>query len=167
MTETVAEPCCARCGCTQAEHHKLHCEGRDGNCRCSGGWADPGTPLTAFDKVCQDENAEYDAEVARAIAENTGTTIVVPTASHGQVPMHLSGGTRQLTEQDKIALGQLAEAVINRDAALNPHGGVIQELMQASIHSRMALREIGKGDLADRLAAAVHAAREALKGKAS
>lgn len=64
MSETVEEPRCARCGCTRAEHHKLHCEGRDGNCMCSAGWAEPATPLTAFDKVCQAENAEYDAAKA-------------------------------------------------------------------------------------------------------
>lgn len=64
--EQLDEPRCARCGCTRRQHHKLHCEGRGGECMCSSGWADPGTPLTALDQVFQAENAEYDAAQAEA-----------------------------------------------------------------------------------------------------
>lgn len=160
MSETAESPRCARCGCTPGEHHKLHCEGRNGNCMCSGGWADPGTPLTAFDEVCQAENAEYDA----VQAEMRGRTIEVTTASHGQVPLHLSGGTGPLTEQDKTALAALAEAAINRTNREHPHLGVVQELAMASFHARVVLREHGRDDLADRLAAAVQGARDALAG---
>lgn len=70
MSETT-QPRCARCGCTPREHHKLHCEGRDGNCVCHGGWLDPGSPLTALDEDGRQQNAEYDATVAAA----TGLTV--------------------------------------------------------------------------------------------
>lgn len=58
---TAATTTCARCGCAPKAHHKLHCEGRDGNCACYGGWLDPGSPLSELDRVGQQENAEYDA----------------------------------------------------------------------------------------------------------
>jgi hypothetical protein len=38
-------PNCARCGCSEDDHHKLHCEGKNGDCECPGGYtpADRGT----------------------------------------------------------------------------------------------------------------------------
>lgn len=64
MDKTATDERCARCGCTPMEHHKLHCEGRDGNCMCHGGWREPGSMLTEVDRVAQAQNAEYDAEAA-------------------------------------------------------------------------------------------------------
>lgn len=66
------EPRCARCGCTRIEHHKLHCDGRDGNCICHGGWLNPGEPLTALDHVGQAENAEYDSAEADRVLGSGG-----------------------------------------------------------------------------------------------
>lgn len=64
MDKTATDERCARCGCTPMEYHKLHCEGRDGNCMCHGGWREPGSMLTEVDRVAQAQNAEYDAEAA-------------------------------------------------------------------------------------------------------
>jgi hypothetical protein len=131
---TAEEPRCARCGCTQREHHKLHCEGRDGNCMCSGGWAEP----------------------------ESNCRIVEVTVAGETVPVRVNGAG-DLTAEGTAALGEIVSVVATWTAETNPHAGVIQELMLASLHCRVALREARRGDLADRLSAAIQAAREALK----
>lgn len=128
---------------------------------CSAGWLEPGSRLFAVDEAFQAENAEYDAAKAAA-AEDTCRVYEATTPDGAAVPT-LVLGSDELSEAGQAALGEIVAAAAKWSAENNPHGGVIQELMLASMRSRMVLREAGEGDLADRLAAAVRAARDVLK----
>lgn len=88
--------------------------------------------------------------------------VEVPTDA-GPVPIRVHGAA-PLGEQDAKALGQLVQAATARAEADNPHGAVIQELMLASTWGLAELRKAGRGDLADRLSAAVRAARDLIPG---
>lgn len=89
--------------------------------------------------------------------------IVDTTGPDGEPIVMAVHGGMHLTGADRAALGEIARAAIELDARINPHGGVIQELMLSSVRSRALLRVAGHGDVAHRLGAAVRAAADLIR----
>lgn len=89
--------------------------------------------------------------------------VVEATTRDGQPITFAVHTVAPLTETEQAMFGQIAQAAAERMRRDDPYGGVITELMQASLRSQLALRSAGASQLADRLSAAVRAGADVIR----